>query len=162
VQTTYPLTQALTPAWTYDDALTDWLYACHGRSVAQLVTAQGVTAYTYEFADAHAPVTNNIPPRTDGFGAFHSAEIPYVFPSANYHIYYGAPFTAAQTALSTQMVGFWSQFAKTGNPNAAGNTAWPAYTAANDTYLTLAPGATAATTGFATEHLCAFWMQMGL
>jgi para-nitrobenzyl esterase len=162
VQITYPLTQAFTPAWTYDDALTDWLFACHGRSVAQLVTAQGVTAYTYEFADVNAPVTNNIPPRSDGFGAFHSAEIQYVFPSANYRIYYGAPLTAAQIALSTQMVGFWSQFARTGNPNAAGNTVWPAYTAANDTYLTLAPGATATTTGFATEHRCAFWMQVGL
>jgi para-nitrobenzyl esterase len=162
VQTTYPLTSALTPAWTYDDVFTDWLFSCHGRSVAQLVTAQGVTVYTYEFADAKAPVTSNIPPRSDGFGAYHSAEIQYVFPSADYHIYYGAPFTSAQTALSAQMVGFWSQFAKTGNPNAAGSTLWPPYTAASDAYLTLAPGAVATTTGFAAKHSCAFWMQVSL
>lgn len=56
------------------------------------------------------------------------------------------------------MVGFWAQFAKTGNPNAAGSSAWPAYTSANDTYLTLAPGAVATSTAFSANHKCSgFW-----
>jgi len=160
VQMNYPLTASYTPAWVYDDVITDMSFSCTGRSVAQKVTAQGVTVYSYEFADANAPVVYNVPARTDGFGAYHAAELQYVFPGT-YTIYHGAPFTAAQTALSTQMVGFWTQFAKTGNPNATGSTLWPAYTAANDTYLTLAPAAIATTTGFAAEHSCAFWAQAG-
>ncbi len=160
VQTNFPLTPSYTPAWTYDSVMTDAVFSCRGRSVAQNVTAQGVTAYTYEFADANAPVVYNIPSRTDGFGAYHAAELQYVFPSAH-TIYHGAPFTAAQAALSTQMVTFWSQFAKTGNPNPSGSIVWPAYSAANDTTLTLAPDAIATTTGFAAEHACAFWTQVG-
>ena len=68
-----------------------------------------------------------------------------------------AMVTAAQTDLSAKMVGFWTSFAKTGNPNASG-TLWPAYSTANDTYLTLAPGAIATTTQISAEHNCAtFW-----
>jgi carboxylesterase type B len=74
-----------------------------------------------------------------------------------------AVYTPAETALSAQMVGFWSQFAKSGNPNVAGSTAWPAYTVANDTYMTLAPGATASTNGFSAEHNCdSFWVPSTL
>ncbi|NDU92732.1 MAG: carboxylesterase family protein [Ferrovum sp.] len=157
----YPLTASYTPAWTYDDVFTDGLFSCNGRSVAQKVAAQGVTVYAYEFADANAPVVYNVPARTDGFGAYHASELQYVFPGT-YTIYHGAPFTPQQTNLSTQMVGFWSEFAKNGNPNvSSSSTLWPAYTAANDTYLTLAPAAVATTTGFAAEHSCAFWAQTG-
>ncbi len=40
-----------------------------------------------------------LPPRPEGYGAYHAAEIQYVFPG-NQTIYFGAPFTAAQTDLS--------------------------------------------------------------
>jgi len=90
------------------------------------------------------------------FGAYHAAEIQYVWPKQQ-TIYYGAPFTAAQTDLSNKMVAYWAQFAKRGDPNVTGNPNWPAYTRANDTYLTLAPGAIAPTTSFAAEHQCAMW-----
>lgn len=76
-----------------------------------------------------------------------------VFPKQQ-TIYAGAPFTAAQTDLSNRMVGFWAQFAKTGNPNASGSSTWPAYTSANDSYLTLAPGAIAVNTAFSAQHKC--------
>jgi para-nitrobenzyl esterase len=157
VQALYPLSATLTPAQTLDDALTDGIFSCNNRKAAKLLSAAGVTVYAYEFADANAPMVFNIPPRPEGYGAYHAAEIQYVFPGAK-TIYFGAPFTAAQTDLSNQMVGFWSQFAKVGNPNASGSTTWPAYTAANDTYLTLAPSAIAPTTQVSTEHNCStFW-----
>ena len=97
-------------------------------------------------------------PRAEGYGAYHASEIQYLFPG-NQTIYAGAPFTAAQTDLSSRMIGFWTTFAKTGNPNATGSgTVWPAYTAANDTYLTLAPGVNATTTQVSAQHNCTtFW-----
>ena len=54
---------------------------------------------------------------------------------------------------------YWTTFARTGNPNTASSGAtWPAYTAANDTYLTLAPSAIATTTQISTQHKCTtFW-----
>jgi para-nitrobenzyl esterase len=158
MQFVYPLTPALTPAWTFDNLMTDFAFACNGRSVAKVISAANVPVYTYEFADKNAPMFFNVPLRTDGYGAFHAAELAYLFPGSNGRAYYGSPFTSAQTALSNQMVAFWSQFAKTGNPNPSGSTAWPAYTAANDTYLTLAPSAVATTTAFAAEHNCSVWL----
>lgn len=153
VQFVYPLNAGETPAQTYDDVLTDAVFTCNARSAAKSISAQGVSIYAYEFADANAPMVTALPPHPKGYGAYHSAEIQYVFPG-NQTIYFGAPFTAAQTDLSTKMVGFWSTFAKTGNPNAPGSAAWPAYTAANDTYLTLAPGAIATTTQISAQHKC--------
>jgi para-nitrobenzyl esterase len=158
VQATYPLTASLTPAQTLDNVLTDAVFSCNARKAAKLISAQGVTLYAYEFADANAPMVFVLPPRPEGYGAYHAAEIQYVFPG-NQTIYFGAPFTAAQTDLSSKMVSFWTTFARTGNPNAAGgNPTWPAYTAANDTYLALAPGAIATTTQISAQHKCAtFW-----
>jgi para-nitrobenzyl esterase len=98
-----------------------------------------------------------IPPRPEGYGAYHAAELQYIFPG-NQVIQSGAPFNAAQTALSNQMIAFWSNFAKTGNPNASGTATWPAYNATNDTYLTLAPAAIATTTQISAQHKCTtFW-----
>ncbi|MDP9045381.1 MAG: carboxylesterase family protein [Pseudomonadota bacterium] len=157
VQALYPLSSALTPAQTLDDALTDGVFTCNSRKAAGLIAAAGSTVYAYEFADPNAPMVFKIPPRPEGYGAYHAAEIQYVFPGT-YVVYFGAPFTAAQSTLSSQMVGYWTQFAKTGNPNAAGTSTWPAYTAASDTYLTLAPGAVATTNQVSAQHNCStFW-----
>ena len=158
VQAVYPLNGSQTPAQTFDNVLTDAVFTCNARKAAKLITAQGVPLYAYEFADANAPMVFKIAPRPEGYGAYHAAEIQYVFPG-NQTIYAGAPFTAAQTDLSSRMIGFWTTFAKTGNPNATGSgTVWPAYTAANDTYLTLAPGVNATTTQVSALHNCTtFW-----
>lgn len=157
VQASYPLTATQTPAQTLDNVLTDAVFTCNARKAAKLISAQGVTVYAYEFADANAPMVFVLPPRPEGYGAYHAAEIQYIFPG-NQTIYFGAPFTASQTDLSAKMVGFWTTFAKTSNPNAAASTAvWPAYSAANDTYLSLTPGAIATTTQIAAAHKCSFW-----
>lgn len=158
VQALYPLNGSQTPAQTFDNVLTDAVFTCNARKAARLITAQGVPLYAYEFADANAPMVFKIAPRAEGYGAYHAAEIQYLFPG-NQTVYAGAPFTAAQTDLSSRMIGFWTTFAKTGNPNATGSgTVWPAYTVANDTYLTLAPGANATTTQVSAQHNCTtFW-----
>ena len=64
--------------------------------------------------------------------------------------------TADEQALSATMVKYWTQFAKTGDPNVTGNPNWPAYTAANDSILTLdTPAANVqVTTGFKADHKC--------
>ncbi|MBC7500054.1 MAG: carboxylesterase family protein [Herminiimonas sp.] len=152
----YPLNGAETPAQTFDNVLTDAAFSCNGRKAVKLMAAKGVPVYAYEFADANAPMVFRLPPRPEGYGAYHAAEIQYVFPRES-TIYFGAPFTAAQRALSNRMVGYWAQFAKTGNPNAAGSSAWPAYTASNDSFLNLAPAGDGINTQFALQHKCALW-----
>jgi para-nitrobenzyl esterase len=39
--------------------------------------------------------------------------------------------------LATQMLGYWTHFARTGDPNSAGAPPWPAYDTTKDSYLEL-------------------------
>jgi carboxylesterase type B len=43
--------------------------------------------------------------------------------------------TFADTAISNSVIGYWTRFANTGDPNGAGATMWPAYTMAGDAHL---------------------------
>ena len=63
--------------------------------------------------------------------------------------------TAEETALSDTMIGYWSRFAATGNPNGGGAPEWPPAKAGSDPYLTLDTTITAAD-GVRTAQ-CDFW-----
>lgn len=78
-------------------------------------------AYTYYF-DREIPW-----PAHPEFGAFHGAEIPYVFGTLDR---LDRPWTAADRKLSDLMIGYWARFVKTGDPNGAGAPRWPAFNAA--------------------------------
>jgi para-nitrobenzyl esterase len=62
-------------------------------------------------------------------GAFHSDEIEYVF--GNLDLRKGAKFRSEDYKLSDLMQTFWTNFAKSGDPNGAGAPHWPAYNAAD-------------------------------
>jgi len=61
-------------------------------------------------------------------GAFHSDEIEYVF--GNLQARKGAAWRAEDHRLSDLMQRYWTNFAKTGNPNAPDLPNWPIYNAA--------------------------------
>lgn len=75
--------------------------------------------YTYYFS-------RNLP--GDNNGAFHSAELWYVFGTL---FRCWRPFKGYDFELSNMMADYWTNFAKTGNPNGEGLPAWPVYTSAN-------------------------------
>lgn len=88
-------------------------------AVAQAMAAMQPATYRYEFR------------RTPGFaaaknlGCFHGAELPYLF-------HYFPPvlqFNAEDERLAAEMIGYWSRFARSGNPNGSGAPEWPAYRA---------------------------------
>lgn len=61
----------------------------------------------------------------DNSGAFHSAELWYVFGTMDRA---WRPWTPEDHRLCDQILSYWTRFMKTGNPNEDGQESWPAYT----------------------------------
>ncbi len=59
----------------------------------------------------------------------HGSEIAMVFGQPMVH--------ADDRALSDSMVGYWTRFAASGEPNGSGAASWPAYDATGDQHLEL-------------------------
>lgn len=115
------------------DATEAWLelYADGAFTYAMRVWARSMAtvqsdAYLYWFTWA-PPIAES-----ERYGAFHAAEIGYVF--GNVDLFDAVP-TDADRALSDQMATIWAQFARTGNPNGEGLPEWPAYTRENEGYM---------------------------
>ena len=80
-------------------------------------------AYAYQFAH---------PLPGDDAGAFHSAELWFIFNTLNRC---WRPFTEGDEALSKYMVSCWTDFAKYGDPNGDGKEIWKAYTRDNPQFM---------------------------
>ncbi len=77
--------------------------------------------YRYRFDMAPTPSNPNAP----RMGAYHSAEIEYVFGQLDSKT--DVTWRDADRAVSQQMQKYWSNFAKNGNPNGPGLPNWPLY-----------------------------------
>jgi para-nitrobenzyl esterase len=66
---------------------------------------------------------------SDHYGAFHSAELVYVFNNLDS---VKRPWTETDRRLADMMSSYWVNFAKTGDPNGAGLAHWPAFSATHD------------------------------
>ena len=115
--------------------------------------AQATTTFRYEFADANAPVPAAI--NTGGFplGAYHGSELQYLYSPS----FEPGPITAAQKQLSDDMLRYWGNFVKTGNPNGTGLAHWPRYEARSLKILSLKPDGNTVIDNFDADHHCAFW-----
>ena len=78
-----------------------------------------VFAYYFTYTSPYSPL------------AIHTAELPFVFgnlgPNPIFGSNEGAP-TAQDVSFSNSIISYWTNFAKTGNPNGAGVPTWPYYT----------------------------------
>lgn len=83
-------------------------------------------------------------------GDYHSIEIPFVFGNFGNHT-----LTPADTHLSDQIMDYWANFARTGNPNSAGHFPWPRYTASGDANVVLTTPVHTQRGLYATQ--CDFW-----
>jgi para-nitrobenzyl esterase len=125
VRKLYPLGAYPSPQLALNAIGTD-ATVCTQRYTNQLLAPQA-PVYFYEFADRTAP---SYFPKMRGFtsGAYHTADIPYVFPG-----WHGGPegrthvLNKKQERLSDELVLAWTNFAWTGNPNGQGDSPWPRY-----------------------------------
>ena len=68
-------------------------------------------------------------------GAFHSLELPFVFGALRDPAWQWLPFTPEDQALSKLIQTYWTNFAKSGDPNAQGLPDWPAWTSSKKEFL---------------------------
>ncbi len=127
---------------------TDGVFSCPARNADQELS-KFVTTYAYEFNDENAP-PGTIPGVTFPLGAFHGAEIPYLM-LVEGDVF---PFTTDQQLLSDAMISYWTQFAKTLDPNSADEPTWPTYSTSTDEFQSLVPPTPMPETNFNTFHMC--------
>ena len=131
-------------------AIGDADFACPTARTGTLLAAR-VPVWRYEFADEHAPPLTSVPPPFP-LGAPHASELPYLFDLG------GRPrdLTAAQQRLADTMIGYWTRFARDGNPNGPSAPHWSRHTV-----LSLAPDDIVPTRTSQSRHHCSFWDGLG-
>jgi para-nitrobenzyl esterase len=98
----------------------DDIFGVNIRYAGQSVEALGMPTYLYHFS-------RTPPSEKQTLGAFHAAEIPFVFDSSEPAL----GLSDDDKALTDIMVSAWTNFAKTGNPNGTGVPNWPKYEGQN-------------------------------
>ncbi len=137
----------------------DGLCGCPGQDLATTFSRH-TRAWFYEFADREAPGLNDDVPGFD-WGAGHSLELAYLWPSFDNGTPLFPQLTPAQLRLSDEMLRYWGAFVRLGAPAVANQPPWPRLSTGR--LLSLRPGGETRTvpdSEFAAEHKCAFWRSL--
>lgn len=108
------------------DMLGDDLFGAPARFLASLNARNGAPTYMYIF-------TREWPSKNQTLGASHAAEISFMMDTHPAWM----KLTSRDKKLTDAMVGYWSNFVKTGDPNGADLVTWPRYSPDSDRWLEL-------------------------
>lgn len=115
---------------SYVQALTDAQFTAPARRLARgLDIAQNEAVWRYFFSHAQAGLASF-------YGAAHGLELPFLFQSVEDSNYgKSAAYNNNDKVVAQALLDYWTNFARTGNPNSTGLTVWPSYNWQTDTYL---------------------------
>jgi para-nitrobenzyl esterase len=156
----YPESNFSDPVEAYASVLTDSEFSCPASAAVRAISSRFVPVYQYEFNEPNAAPSALYPPVFPWVDP-HGVELPYVFGGVNSNQIFGVGFepfdqTPARLALSAEVMTYWTQFVKTGNPNISGEPFWPRYNSSEDDVQGLNDN-TGPEFNFRTEHNCGFW-----
>jgi para-nitrobenzyl esterase len=126
-----PTVAAAYPAASFDSpnaallrVVTDSFFACATHDTARRAADVGLDAYLYNFRHSA--------PGLEFAGAFHGIDLRFVFGTADIQAEGGIK-------LRDSVQGYWTRFAKTGDPNGGSALEWPKFDSAADRRMNLAP-----------------------
>ncbi len=151
----YPLSAEPAPGAALAAVETDSGFACNAVPVVAAL-AKWTPTYAYEFRDETSPPRPymNVP-SSFPIGADHTSDVPYVWQSET-----TVPLTPTQMGLARIMLGYWSNFAASGDPNGAALPDWPRYGAEAPRRIGFLTGGRTeeiSADAYAEEHHCALW-----
>jgi len=130
----YPASAYDAPVWALIAVDSDLTVGatCPYREVARAaVASSGPPVWRYIYTHTF----ENNDPLVTPYRAFHGAQNYFVFGDPSFADPGTYMPTSAELALSGQIMGYWTSFAATGNPNGAQATVWPPYYATTDPML---------------------------
>ncbi|HVN28126.1 MAG TPA: carboxylesterase family protein [Candidatus Binataceae bacterium] len=157
VNVIYPLADFPPPAATVMSAPlalgalgTDSIFTCPARN-AELELAARVPTWVYEFHDPNPP--SFLPPVSFPLEDAHGFELDYLFNLSGFNSLLF--LTPNQIELSDTMIGYWTHFAKTLNPNFSGAPSWSKYASGGSIESLVSPApVTESDAAFDADHKC--------
>jgi para-nitrobenzyl esterase len=138
----YPVASDAELDATLNRYLTDSWFLRATRGMLLGTAHAGAPTFQYHFTYPSRAMPN--------WGAHHAAELGFVFNNPGGIGAGKAPeWNEAERRIADAMIGYWVQFAKTGDPNRDGLPAWPKFDAGSEAYLEFGEQIKAG------DHLCA-------
>lgn len=101
---------------------TDWVWGEPARMTARTFVAKSQPVFVYQFG--YVPAAAKAWAK---YGAGHGSEVSFVFNTLNARWGNTGESSSEEKDLAKTMNTYWTNFAKTGNPNGDGLTVWPAF-----------------------------------
>merc|ERR1719334_645077 len=133
----------------------DWQFTCPVVDFAHRYAETGNNVYMYYFSQQAS-----VSPWPKWSGAMHADEITFLF---GHPLKLDEGYTEEEKELSRQMMAYWANFAKTGNPSLTADstwtsTYWPLHTPLKRETLTLHASDSTVLEGHGSRK-CAFWKK---
>jgi len=144
----YVVDNALRRTEAADAWINDVVCACPEMAMSALQAGIGRRAYVYQFL-------RSIPGKGQKtLGSFHSLELPYVFGAFRQPSWNWLPFERIDFSLGKSMQRYWTNFAKTGNPNGSNLPNWTAFDTTNQTAMEFTQQGTATARAHSRPTFC--------